>query len=411
MIANIRKRNSAEIQLPLNLSKKAYHNNKYAYYKYLREHEPVHKGKFSLLDAYFVSRYEDCVSLLKDPRIVRNRATATGGRNYPIPLPKSAAILIEGLINQDDPEHRRLRNLVHKAFTPRRIKHLSQRIDTLTHELLDKIEAQGHADLRADYALPIPVAVISEMVGIEEDQMPQFMALIDTIVNGLSGWRVLKSFVWDLPKVSHFVRDIVVRKRANLQDDILSGLIEAEENGGKLSEDELVTMVYTLVMAGYETTVDLITNAVQTLLTHPDALQQLRSDPTLFDSAIEEVLRFNAPIHTPELQYASEPITLHGVTIPKGAIVMPLLAAANHDPTVFENPETFDITRTPNRHLGFGMGVHYCLGAPLARIETKYALTNLLERNPNLRLAVGPDELELQLIPMFHRYKRLPVHL
>lgn len=191
----------------------------------------------------------------------------------------------------------------------------------------------------------------------------------------------------------------------------VTGLIEAEEDGDRLSEDELVAMVFLLIVAGYETTVHLITNAVQTLLTHPEQLARLRAEPELIESAVEEVLRYNGPVHGTKPEYALEDVTLHGVTIPKGAVVMPLLGAANHDPAVFENPEVFDIARTPNRHLGFGQGIHYCLGAPLARLEARIALKTLFERNPNLRLAVRPEELKLQYIPGWHRHVSLPVVL
>ncbi len=400
-----------EIRTPVNLMSKAFIENKLAHYKWLRENSPVHKGKLSVINIYFLSRYDDCVSILKDPRIVRNRTTATGGGRFPIPLPKTVNMLIHSMINEDDPEHRRLRNLVHKAFTPSRLAYLNQRIESLTHQLLDKAEKQGEVDLIKAYALPIPVTVIGEMVGVSTDEIPEFAGYMTALTSGFSGFALLKTFTWDLPKAVKFSRGLIERKRANPQNDILSGLIEAEEDGDKLSEDELIAMLFLLIVAGYETTVHLITNAVQTLLTHPDELQRLRDHPELLDSAVEEVNRFNGPIHATKLGYSMEDITLHGVTIPKGKAIMPLLGAANFDPDVFENPEQFDIARKPNRHLGFGQGIHYCLGAPLARIETKIALKNLLARSPNLRLAVRPDELKVQKIPGWHRYEALPVVL
>ena len=400
-----------KIKHPINLTNKQFINNKVAYYKWLRENAPVYKGKVAVISLYFVSRYEDCVSMLKDPRFVRNRTTATGGGRFPVPLPKSVSLLINSMINEDDPDHRRLRNLVHKAFTPRRLAHLEGRIEELTHELLDKAEAQGKVDLIEAYALPIPVTVIGEMVGVATEDVPEFASYMKALASGFSGWKLLRTFFWDLPKAVKFVRGLVEEKRANPQDDILTGLIQAEEDGDRLSEDELIAMVFLLIVAGYETTVHLITNAVQTLLTHPDELERLRTEPELMESAIEEVLRYNGPIHGTKLGYALEDVTLHGVTIPKGKPVMPLLGAANFDPDVFENPETFDIARTPNRHLGFGRGIHYCLGAPLARLETRIALKNLLDRNPNLSLAVAPEKLEIQRIPGWHRYMNLPVRL
>ncbi len=172
-----------------------------------------------------------------------------------------------------------------------------------------------------------------------------------------------------------------------------------------------MSMVFLLVFAGYETTVHLITNSVVTLLQHPDQLARLRAQPELTESAIEETLRYNGPVQGTKPCYPTEDVTLHGVTIPKGATVVPLLGAANRDPAVFRDPDVFDISRTPNKHLGFGQGIHYCLGAPLARLETKIALKNLLDRNPNLRLAITPEQLSIQTLPLWHRYERVPVVL
>ncbi|MEM7112103.1 MAG: cytochrome P450 [Chloroflexota bacterium] len=400
-----------DIKKPVNLLKDDFIKNKYAYYRWLRDHAPVHKGKLGVINLYFVSRYEDCVNILKHPRIVRNRTTVTGGGRFPIPLPKSVSLLINSMINEDDPQHRRLRNLVHKAFTPRALAKLDGRIDELTHELLDKAEKQGRVDLIKAYALPIPVTVISEMVGLDPKETPQFAQYMTALTDGLSGPAILRTFFYDLPRAIKFCRELIDKKKQNPQDDIFTALIQAEEDGDRLSEDELIAMLFLIIVAGYETTVHLIANSVQTLLAHPEQLERLRANPGLMETAVEEVNRFNGPIQATKLGYPMEDLTLHGVTIPKGKAIMPLLGAANHDPVVFENPEIFDVGRTPNRHLGFGQGIHYCLGAPLARIETNIALKNLLERNPNLRLAVAPEELKIQKVPGWHRHESLPVIL
>jgi cytochrome P450 len=214
---------------------------------------------------------------------------------------------------------------------------------------------------------------------------------------------------FDIPKAVKLVREMIAEKRANPADDILTGLIEAEEEGDRLSENELISMIFLLIIAGFETTVHLISNGVIALTQHPEQMARLRSDPELYGSAVEEILRFNGPLHGTKMTYAREDIELHGVTIPKGASVMPLLGAANHDPEVFANPEVFDIARTPNRHLGFSQGNHFCLGAFLARMETKIALKTLIERYPNLQLAVPIEELKLQKLPGWHRYQEVPV--
>ncbi|MEO0935892.1 MAG: cytochrome P450, partial [Cyanobacteria bacterium J06641_2] len=384
-----------EIKEPLNINSKEFTFNKYEYYKLLREKYPVCKGRVSVMDAYFLSRYDDCVKFLKDPRFVRNRTTATGGGRFPFPMPKSVSLMANSMINEDEPNHRRLRDLVHQAFTRHSLAKMEGRIEQLTNDLLDKAESQGTIDLKQAYALPIPVTVIQEMVGVADEDMPRFYNGVKALSDGFSGLTMLRTFFWDMPRLSKFVRELIYRKRSNPQEDILTALIQAETEGQKLSEDELVAMVFLLIIAGYETTVYLILNSVLTLLQHPDQLARLRSEPELINSAVEEILRYRGPVQGTKPAYALEDVTIHGVKIPKGAAVFPLLGAANHDPDVFENPQMFDITRSPNKHLGFGSGIHTCLGAPLARMETRIAINNLIKRNPNLRLAVDASELEL----------------
>lgn len=407
--------NSSNLKFPFKITSKQFAENKYAYYQWLRENEPVHFNKYWFMKVCLLSRYEDCVALLKDPRFVRNRHTATGGSKVPFPMPKSVKALEESMITEDNPGHARLKNLVHKAFTSRAINQLGDRIELMTHALLDKAEAEskanGSIDLMQAYSLPIPVTVISEMMGVEADDMPRFTKSMRILSEGMSGWGLVRTLLWDMRFLIKFLREIIEKKRQNPGDDILTSLIQAESEGEKLSEDELVSMVFLLIMAGYETTVHLINNVVITLLMHPEQLQRLRDNPELIDSTIEEVLRFDGPIQGTKPCYALEDVVLHGVTIAKGTMVIPLLGAANHDPDAFENPEVFDIGRAPNHHMGFGQGIHYCLGAPLARLETKIAVQNLLARSPNLRLAVEPHEMRMQHIPLWVRYKSLPVVL
>ena len=407
--------NTPTLKFPIKITSKHFAEHKYAYYQWLRDNEPVHFSRYFFVKVCLLSRYEDCQALLKDLRFVRNRTTATGGSKVPFPMPKAVKALEESMIIEDDPEHRRLKNLVHKAFTSRAINQLGERIETLTHELLSKAEAEskanGSVDLMRAYSLPIPVTVISEMMGIEAEDMPKFMKSMRILSEGMSGWNLARTLLWDMRFLVKFVRGIIDKKRLNPGDDILTSLIQAESDGDKLSEDELISMVFLLIIAGYETTVHLINNVVITLLKHPEQLQKLRDKPELIDSAIEELLRFDGPIQGTKPCYALEEVILHGVTIPKGTMVIPMLGAANHDPEVFENPEVFDIARSPNHHLGFGQGIHYCLGAPLARMETKIAIKNLLARSPNLQFAIDPNDLEPQHMPFWVRYKSLPVVL
>lgn len=401
-----------KLKHPVRISSKHFATHSHAYCQWLLREEPVHRGKYMMMDTYLVSKYEDCVSLLKDPRFVRNRADARGGgRRTPFPLPRSVRLLATSMITEDEPNHRRLRKLVQKAFTPRTVEALAGRIDALTHELLDRAKKSGKIELTEAYALPIPTTVIREMLGIDEADMPPFQKMLATLTDGMSGWSLLSTLLFRLPRGIKFTRRLLARKRAEPGDDILTALIQAEDEGEKLTEDELISMTFLLVIAGYETTVHLINNCVVTLRSHPQTWQRLLDEPALIESAIEEVMRFNGPVRGTKPNYPMEDVTLRGVTIPRGSMVMPMFGAANFDPDAFPEPDVFDIGRTPNKHLGFGQGIHYCLGAPLARLETKIALTNLLARFPSLRLTEPADELPLQFMPLWQRYKYVPVEL
>ncbi len=398
-----------DLNRPVNLASPEFAKDKYEWYERIREERPVFQTKISVLTVYTVSRYEDCTNVLKDPNVLRNRTTATGGSRFPFPMPKSVQPLVQSMIQEDDPNHRRLRELVRRAFRPQAIEQLESQIDAYSHELLDGLARRDSFDLQADYARPIPIRMIGDMMGLSREAVPQFQKAIRVLSEGFNGLKVLRTLFLDLPGAVRFVRALLDEKRSMPGDDVLTGLIEAEDDGDRLTDDELVAMVFLLIVGGFETTLHLITNGVVTLLEHPEQLQRLKEDPGLIDSAVEEILRHRGPVHGTKPGYAREDITLHGMTIPKGKPIMPLLAAANHDPRVFEKPQTFDIARSPNRHLGFGHGVHFCLGAHLARAEARVVLRNLFERFPDLQLAVDPASLKLQAMPGWHRYDGLPV--
>ncbi|HEX6292827.1 MAG TPA: cytochrome P450 [Herpetosiphonaceae bacterium] len=400
------------IKQPININSADFLRNEYAYYRWMRSDAPVSKARMGrLINMYVLARYDDALSMLKDKRFVRNRSTATGkARRTPIPLPKVFSAMAKSMIIEDEPEHRRLRNLVHQAFTPRTVANLEGRIESLAHELLDTAERQGTVDLLDAYAQPIPVTVIAEMLGIPEADRAAFRQWTGVFTRSLSVRNMFRLYL-DVRAIIGFMRDLIARRRADPRDDLLTALIQAEDEGQQLSEDELVSMVVLLLLAGYETTINLIANGTRTLLTHPDQLALLREQPALIGSAVEEILRFDSPVASTKPNYTVEEVTVSGVTIPKGAMVMPLIASANRDERVFDNPDTFDITRTPNKHIAFGHGIHFCLGAPLARLEGKIALRTLIARYPELRLAVEPSEIRYVDRPLMHRLRSLPVTL
>jgi len=396
---------------PINLNSAEFNNDKFAWYEQIREDLPVHQAKVSIIKVFTIARYDDCTAILKDPRVLRNRSTITGGGRFPFPMPKAIKPIAESMIVEDDPNHRRLRELVRRAFRPQAIEVLETKIDQYSNELLDGLSLKKEFDLQSVYALAIPMRMIGDMMGLSREAIPQFKEMFSILTKGFGGWRILRTLFWDMPDTVRFVRELIGQKRDHPGDDILTGLIEADAEGDRLTEDEIVAMVFLLIVGGYETTVHLITNGVLTLLENPEQLARLRDNPELINSAVEEILRHRGPVQSTKPGYAAEDIQLHGVTIPKGKPIMPLFGAANHDPRAFDNPQVFDIGRTPNRHLGFGHGNHFCLGAHLARAEARFGILNLLQRFPNLKLAGDPASLKLQNMPGWHRYDGLPVKI
>jgi cytochrome P450 PksS len=266
-------------------------------------------------------------------------------------------------------------------------------VEQLSNELLDAVQPRGRMELIREYAMPIPATIIAEILGVPAADRRAFQrwskALITASESPLFALRALLPIMAFL----RYIRKLVRERRSNPGDDLVTALVRAEEAGDKLSEDELLAMIFLLLVAGYETTVNLIGNGTLALLQHPDQLAKLRSDPALITSAMEELLRYANPVGTTTDRYAREELTIAGAVIPRGALVVLALASANRDERQFVNPDMLDITRAPNKHLSFGWGVHYCIGAPLARLEGQIAITTLLHRCPNLRLATLPATL------------------
>jgi cytochrome P450 len=287
---------------------------------------------------------------------------------------------------------------------------MRSRIASLADELLDRAVAKGGMDLIADYALPIPLTVISEMLGIPTQDQLRFHRWSSAIVGATAGpnlFRVLPA-IW---RFVRYLRSVIGSKRERPQDDLISALVAAEAAGDTLRDEELVAMVFLLVVAGHETTVNLIGNGALALLQFPDQLERLNADPRLDATAIEEMLRFHSPIEVSTERYAKEPLDFAGVTIPTGSLVYGLIASANRDETQFDSPERLDLGRERNRHLAFGQGIHYCLGAPLARLEGQIAIRKLLGRAPGIRLAVPESSLRWRKGLNLRGLETLPVVL
>jgi cytochrome P450 len=282
---------------------------------------------------------------------------------------------------------------VSKAFTPRLIERLRGRIETLSEELLDFMERKGGAELVGDYALPIPATVIAELLGVPTEDRRKFHRWSGKLVSVSSSRDMLRALPAALA-FTRYLRKIIERRRAEPGDDLLTALVRAEEAGDKLSEDEVLAMAFLLLVAGHETTVNLIASGALALLDHPEQAEALSSDPSLTKPAVEELLRYTSPVELATERYAREDVEIAGTTIPRGELVLAVLGSANHDEREFEDPDVLNLTRDPNRHLAFGRGgVHHCLGAPLARMEGQIAISALLRRFPHARLAVPPETL------------------
>ena len=384
--------------------------NPFAIYAALREQQPVCRVRLGQMEGWLLTRYDDVHAALKDPRLVkdvRRIANAAQLSNRPW-LPGFLRAMESNMLDQDDPNHARLRGLVHRAFTPARIETLQAHITAIATRLLDAVQARGEIELIADFALPLPLIVICELLGVPEEDRLRFarwskvLLLRPTALNAL---RMMPT-MWLLIR---YLRQLIAQKKARPTDDLLSALHQVEEAGERLSEDEQVAMALLLLIAGHETTVNLISSGTLALLQHPEQLAWLRQHPEGMKTAVEELLRFCSPVDTATERYASEDIELHGTRIRRGELIIPALSAANRDPSKFRDPDVLDLRRDPNRHVAFGFGSHYCLGAPLARMEGQIALSLLLARLPDLRLSVPADTLRWRETPVVRGLQALPL--
>jgi cytochrome P450 len=343
-----------------------------------------------------VTRYEDVMSIIKDPRFKKNfRSVLTADELATSQLyPEATMNLTHHMLSSDPPDHTRLRSLVSKAFSPRLVQALRPRIETLAVELLDAVIPQGRMDLIDDYAFPIPMTIIAELLGVPQEDRDRFRQWSNVLVGERSTATAQAEIMAAARGFADYLTQLFAARRSEPRADLVTALLQAEEAGDQLSASELLSTVFLLLVAGHETTVNLIGNGFLALLTHPAELERLRREPQLLPQAIEELLRFDGPVTTSTARFPSEDVQVAGVTIPRGALVLVVLGSANRDPAQFPDPDKLDLTRADNRHLAFGHGLHYCLGAALARLEGQIAIGTLLERLPSARLAVSVDQLQ-----------------
>ena len=396
----------------VNLASPEFKANPFPFYARLRAEAPVQRVLLPTGEwAWFVTRYDDVVAVLKDERFVKDTANAmTPQEAARLPwFRKMFKALQRNMLDVDPPDHSRLRALVAKAFTPRLIDQMRERIRDITEHLLDKVQDRGRMDLVRDYALPLPSTIIAEMLGVPAADRHLFHRWSKAVLSAAaSTWNLVKA-VPNVMIFMRYLRKIIKSRRAHPKDDLISALARVEEGGDTLSENELLAMIFLLLVAGHETTVHLIGSGMLALLQHRHQWDKLRSDPALIKPAVEELLRFASPAETATERFAREDVTMAGVTIARGDMVFAVLASANRDERQFPNPDVLDITREPNRHLAFGLGTHFCLGAPLARLEGQIALGTLLRRVPDVRLAVSPKMLRWRGGLVLRGLEALPV--
>ena len=398
----------------LDLASPRFKANPYPFYARLRTEAPV--WRTTLPDkraAWLVTRYEDVARVLKDDTFAKDPLNAMDPEQQAKTpwVPGFLKPLQRNMLDLDDPDHARLRALVSKAFTPRLIERLRGRIEALVEKMLDAMERKGRVELVGDFALPLPATVIAELLGVPAEDQRKFHRWSSSLVSVSSSRDMLRALPAALA-FTRYLRKLIERRRVDPRDDLLTALIEAEEAGDKLSEDELLAMAFLLLVAGHETTVNLLSSGTLALLEHPEQAEALRDDPSLAKPAVEELLRYTSPVELATERYGRQDVEIAGETIPRGELVLAVLGSANRDEQHFANPDTLDLVRDPNRHLAFGRGgVHHCLGAPLARMEGQIAIIAFLRRFPDARLTIAPETLRWRRGLFLRGLERLPLVL
>jgi len=390
----------------------AFKANPFPTYAAMREDAPVYahlspNGK----TIWYVTRYEDVAAVLKD--------NDHFCKDMHLTLPHDAhsrgkKVSIHQAINQnmlfaDPPDHTRLRALVNQAFTPRRIEGMRLRVQEIADGLLDVVAPQGQMDLIADYALPLPVVVICDLLGIPAADQPTVSDWSQVIVSPGSRGLNYRERRQKIRAFVNYLRRLFAERQQHPQDDLITALVEAEEAGDRLSEAELSSMVALLLVTGHETTVNLIGNGTLALLLHPDQLEILRRGPGGWETAVEELLRYDNPVETSTIRWVREDIVFRGQQMCRGDIMRVVITSANRDAGQFNRPDELDVMRDDNRHLSFGMGIHYCLGAPLARLEGIIALETLFRRFPTLQPALSTAEMSWRSGVLLRGLEQLPL--
>ena len=374
----------------------------YPAYKHLRETEPVYKVMLpSGFPAWLVTGYREAAEVLKDNRFMKDFSKLYG---------EHFSIYTNNMLFSDPPDHRRLRGLVQQAFTSIMIEGMRERVESIAAGLLDAAEKKGSMELINDYAFQLPIIVICEILGIPDQDRDRFRLWSNSIIGSLEP-ESSSQVGLHMAQFKEYLSNWFSHVRNNPGDDLISHLLLAEENGEMLTEEEIYGVVSLLIIAGHETTVNLIGNGAAALFDHPEQLALLKEKHELMNGAIEELLRYNGPVEFSTDRFAGEDINFHGAAIKRGDFVIVALNSANRDSYLTDNPDVLDITRSKSRHLAFGSGIHHCLGAPLARMEGQIALGMLFERFPHAKPAISLQDLEWRPGMIVRGIKELPLLL
>jgi cytochrome P450 len=387
---------------------RAYLDDPYPVYARLRAEAPVYWSE--RYQRWFLTRYADIDASLRGPHWSANRLHNIRPPERETEIEPVVRVGSKQMLFADPPDHTRLRGLVSKTFTPRVVERMRTRVEQLVDALLDKVADKGEMDVIRDLAYPLPAIVILDVLGLPQEERDQFKAwsvdLANFLGNVVGDPEIDRQAVRGVVDAVDRFATLADELRQSPRDDLLTALVQAEEAGDRLSREELLANTMVLLLGGHETTTNLIGNGLLALLRHPDQLQRLRDDPSLLPTAVEEFLRYDGSIQS-IARIATVDQEIRGKLIRAGQRVMTVLGAANRDPEQFERPDELDVGRHPNRHIAFGLGIHFCIGAPLARLEAPIAFRAILERFPNLRLAT--DRVEWQPNPIFRGLKALPV--
>lgn len=374
-------------EMQINLGSAEFLADPYPTYRYLREEQPAyfmaHSGETSGM--WLITRYEDVAATLKEANLSKDSSRFIKVEN-PSPFDRN-------LLGLDPPDHTRLRSLAGQAFTPRRIKDLEPRIQAITRQLLEPARLDGGMDFMPGFAVPLPVIVVCELLGVPAEERDEFREWSVDFMRGIDAATTNDEARQRQERATQslfqYFQALIAQRRQARRDDLISAMIQARDEGDRLNEEELLAMCMLLLIAGHETTVNLLGNGLLALLRHPEQMELLRRQPELVESAVEEMLRFESPVQRATFRIATAPLTIAGQEIAPGQQVSAVIGAANRDAGIFAEPERFDVRRQPNRHLAFGLGIHFCLGAPLSRTEGRIAFKHLLGEFQGLRLANG----------------------